>query len=94
MYVILDLKCMLFASDVSQDRNVSTNFSKNLKYEISGNSNRHKPRHSMRTDFRHEDSETRFSQFQNSCANPPKKIMAIIYILKGKAIPLQAWTGP
>ena len=62
MYVILCLKCMLFVSDVSQDRNASTIFSKNLKYEISGNSNRHKSWHSMHTDFRHEDSKTRFSQ--------------------------------
>jgi hypothetical protein len=86
MYVILYLKCVQFVSDVSEDRNVSTNFSKNLKYEISGNSNRHKPRHSLRTDWM-KDMKILRAVFHNRCANPNNKWMAIINILdKSKEI--------
>ena len=80
LYVILYLKCVLFVSDVRQDRNASTDFSNNLKYEFSGNSNRHKPRHSLRTDWMM-DIDILRAIFHNRCANPPKKLMAIINIL-------------
>lgn len=87
MYVILYLKCVLFVSDVSQDRNVSTNFSKNLKYEISGNSNRHKPRHSLRTDWMKDMKILRAVFFTAAVPTHIKKLVALINILdKSKEI--------